>query len=102
MFLRYLCSFLIILGYDLYQLLQAGNRYMACCNVASLVSHSKSEGLLERPCGQQPRRVAFSATLSKGIHWMPFFTYKIVNYLQYYMRNDVIWKILCIFAAEMI
>lgn len=28
--------------------------------------------------------------------------YKIVNYLQYYMRNDVIWKILCIFAAEMI
>ena len=44
------------------------------CKVASIVSCSKSGGLLERPCGQHPRRGAFSASLSKGIHWMPFFT----------------------------
>ena len=50
------------------------NRYKRSCIVASLVSHSKSEGLLERPCGQQPRRVAFSASLSKDVHWTSFFT----------------------------
>ena len=34
------------------------NRYKRSCIVASLVSHSKSEGLLGRPCGQHLFKVA--------------------------------------------